>query len=341
MKIAFFETTPSDELYLKNALSQGHELLFTPEPLNEATVSFAKDCESVSVFIYSTVNRDVIEALPKLKLITTRSTGFDHIDAVACEKKGIALSNVPHYGENTVAEHTFALILALSRNVHKSYARGLKQNYSFEDLHGFDLKDKTLGVIGTGHIGLHAIRIAKGFGMHVLATDVHENTFLSEILHYQYVPLETLLASSDIISLHVPLNDHTKHLINRENIHLIKKGALLINTSRGGIVENEALVSALDTGILGGAGLDVIEGEEFLKEEKQLVSEKQKNPSQFEALTKTHEFLRRDNVVFTPHIGFYSVEALERILNTTIQNITLFSEGKSSHLVNHPEPCIE
>ena len=341
MKIAFFETSPDDELYLKNALGQEHELIFTAEPLSIANADLAKDCESISVFIYSSVDIPVLDMLPKLKLITTRSTGFDHIDISACEKRGIAVSNVPHYGENTVAEHTFALILALSRNVHKSYARGLKQNYSFEDLHGFDLKDKILGVIGTGHIGLHTIRIAKGFGMHVLASDVHENTFLSEILHYRYVPLDELLASSDIISLHLPLNEHTKHLINRENIRKIKKGALLINTSRGGIIENEAIVEALDLGILGGAGLDVIEGEEFLKEEKQLVQEKGTAPSQFESLTKAHEFLRRDNVVFTPHIGFYSVEALERILNTTIQNITNFSQGKDTYLVNHPAPCIE
>lgn len=313
MKIAFFETTPDDELYLKNRLGQEHELLFTQEPLTGANVSLAKDCESISVFIYSIVSAALLEELPNLRLITTRSTGFDHIDTVACEKRGIAVSNVPHYGENTVAEHTFALILALSRNVHKSYARGLKENYDFDDLLGFDLKDKTLGIIGTGHIGLHAIRIAKGFGMHVLATDVHENTFLSEILHYRYTTLDELLEKSDIISLHLPLNPHTKHLINRKNIHTIKKGALLINTSRGGIVENEALVEALDLGILGGAGLDVIEGEEFLKEEKQLVQEKAATPSQFELLTKTHAFLKRDNVVFTPHIGFYSVEALERI----------------------------
>ncbi len=340
MKIVFFETSPDDELYLKKSLSQGHELLFTAEPLTETTVALAEGAECISVFIYSFITKELLQQLPSLRLIATRSTGFDHIDVSACEKRGVVISNVPHYGENTVAEHTFALILALSRNVHKSYARGLKQNYSFEDLHGFDLKDKTLGVIGTGHIGLHAIRIAKGFGMHVLATDVHENTFLSEILHYRYVTLDELLGKSDIISLHLPLNEYTKHLINRENIHKIKKGALLINTSRGGIIENEALVEALDAGILGGAGLDVIEGEEFLKEEKDLIQKKPKTPSQFEALTKAHEFLRRDNVVFTPHIGFYSAEALERILNTTVKNITEFSQGKGTHRVNRPEPCI-
>lgn len=340
MKIAFFETMPDDELYLKNRLSQEHELFFSSEALTPANASLAKDCESISVFIYSSVTESVLEQLPRLRFVTTRSTGFDHIDIKACEKRGIAVSNVPHYGENTVAEHTFALILALSRNVHKSYARGLKENYSFDDLLGFDLKGKTLGIIGTGHIGLHAIRIAKGFGMHVIAADVHENTFLSEILHYRYAPLDELLAQSDIISLHLPLNERTKHLINRNNIHTIKKGALLINTSRGGIVENEALIEALDRGILGGAGLDVIEGEEFLKEEKQLVQQKETNPSQFEILTKTHAFLRRDNVVFTPHIGFYSVEALERILDTTVQNILAFSVGENAHLVNHPEPCI-
>jgi D-lactate dehydrogenase len=340
MKIAFFETSKEDEVYLKNALSQEHELIFTHKPLSNDTISVAKDCEIISLFIYSTMQAPLLEQLPKLRLITTRSTGFDHIDILACGQRGIAVSNVPHYGENTVAEHTFALILALSRNVHKSYARGLKQNYSFEDLHGFDLKEKTIGIIGTGHIGLHAIRIAKGFGMHVLATDVHENTFLSEILHYRYTSLEEVLSSSDIISLHLPLSEHTKHLINKDNIRTIKRGALLINTSRGGIISNEALEEALDTGILSGAGLDVIEGEEFLKEEKQLIDKNDGNRSQFETLKNTHAFLSRDNVVFTPHIGFYSVEALERILSTTVKNITTFSAGARAHLVNHPEPCI-
>jgi D-lactate dehydrogenase len=326
MRIAFFEATEQDEHYLQEKL-QHHELLFFREPLTEKNAKEAHQCEALSVFIYSTVTKAVLEQLPEVKIIATRSTGFDHIDVPYCNTRKIAVANVPYYGENTVAEHTFALILALSRNVHKSYARGLKGDFSIEGLVGFDLKDKTLGVIGTGHIGLHVIRIAKGFGMHVLAFDMHQNTFLSEVLHYQYAPLEEVLSRADIITLHVPYSEHTHHLINRESIKKCKPGALLINTARGGIVENEALIEALDQGILSGAGLDVVEGEEFIKEENQCLHTDCETDGEKHQGSKN--LLNRDNVVFTPHIGFYSLEALERILDTTVENIEHFGEGKS------------
>lgn len=330
MHIAFFEATEKDEAYISERLL-GHELFFFKEALNETTAHQAQHCEVISVFIYSTVTEAVLGQLPETKAILTRSTGFEHIDLAACTTRGIVVENVPFYGENTVAEHTFALILALSRNVHKSYARGQKGDFSIDGLMGFDLKDKTLGVIGTGHIGLHVIRIAKGFGMHVLAFDTQKNTFLSEVLHFKYAPLEDVLAHSDIITLHVPYNDHTHHLINRDTIHKVKRGALLINTARGGIIENEALIEALDEGILSGAGLDVLEGEEIIKEESQCV------PTGCETDQEQHQknqaLLSRDNVVFTPHIGFYSEEALARILDTTIENIEQWTHGKKQNAV--------
>ena len=332
MKIAFFETSPSDQDYLSRMLTE-HELFFSAEPLTEKNAPHAGSYEIISVFIYSAVNHSVIEQLKNVRLIATRSTGFDHIDIAVCREKNIAVSNVPHYGENTVAEHTFALILALSRNVHKSYARGLKEDFSIDGLMGFDLKDKTLGVIGTGHIGLHVIRIAKGFGMHVIASDVYHDIFLSEILHYRYAPLDEVLAQADIVTLHVPYNEHTHHLINRKNIKKIKKGGLLINTSRGGIVDTEALIEALDDHSLSGAGLDVLEGEEHIKEENQCLHENC-GPTQARQIKQNHNLLSRDNVVFTPHIGFYSEEALRRILDTTLQNITRFTLGKIENPVS-------
>ncbi len=331
MRIAFFEATQKDEAYIREHLS-AHEALFFTEPLTEETASKAADCEVVSVFIYSVITEAVLTKIPQVQAILTRSTGFEHIDVSACNAKGVVVENVPFYGENTVAEHTFALILALSRNVHKSYARGLKGDFSIEGLMGFDLKDKTLGVVGTGHIGLHVIRIAKGFGMHVLAYDTQKNTFLSEVLHYKYAPLEEVLSQSDIITLHVPYNKHTHHLINQESIQKIKPGALLINTARGGIVENEALVTALDTGILSGAGLDVLEGEEAIKEENQCLHVECSTDA--EKHTQNQNLLSRDNVVFTPHIGFYSEEALQRILDTTIENIEQWALGTQ----NNPVP---
>jgi D-lactate dehydrogenase len=321
-KITFFEIQGWEKRYLKNRL-KSCVLEFSGERLSLENVKEAKDSDIISVFIYSKIDREVIKRLPKLKLIVTRSTGFDHIDIRECKRRGITVCNVPSYGENTVAEHTFALILALSRNVHKSYVRSLRKDFSTEGLRGFDLKGKTIGVIGAGHIGLHVIRIAKGFGMNVLVYDIKQNSFLAEVLGFKYVSFEKLLRSSDIITLHVPYNRHTHHMISRDNIGIIKKGAILINTSRGGVVSTEALIEALDKGILSGVGLDVIEGEELIKEEKQLLYD-QKNIRILANLVRDHILLSRDNVVFTPHIAFYSKEALERILEITVENILAF-----------------
>ncbi len=331
MKIAFFEIKNWEKHFLKKRLKK-HSLKFYNEPLSVEYIKEIKDFDIVSVFIYSKINKQIIQKLPKLKLIVTRSTGFDHIDLSECKKRNILVSNVPSYGENTVAEHTFALILSLSRNIHKSYLRTLRGDFSIEGLKGFDLKGRTLGVVGAGHIGLHVIRIAKGFGMNVLAFDPHQDKFLAEVLGFKYVLLEELLKNSDIITFHVPCNEFTHHLINKENIKLIKKGAILINTSRGGIVDIEALIEALNNGILSGAGLDVLEGEELIKEEKQLLYDKEKLES-LANLVKGHILLSRDNVVFTPHIAFYSQEALERILETTVQNIIAFLSGNLQNTV--------
>lgn len=330
MRIAFFETTVKDRAYLSEKLTH-HEVVFYKETLSVESAAQAANCDIVSLFIYSAVTALILEKMPHLKAVLTRSTGFDHVDLVACAKRGVVVENVPHYGENTVAEHTFALILALSRNVHKSHARGQQGDFSIEGLMGFDLKDKMLGVVGTGRVGLHVIRIAKGFGMHVLATDARPNTFLSEVLHFQYAPLDEVLARADIITLHVPYNEHTHHLINQAMIKKIKPGALLINTARGGVVENEALIAALDQGILSGAGLDVLEGEETIIEESQCLHiDCHIDPATRE---QYRHLLSRENVVFTPHIGFYSSEAVKRILDTTIENIDCFASGKKNNEV--------
>ena len=303
------------------------DILLFEELLTVESAQKAKDCEVVSVFINSKVDKVVLDVLPKLRLITTRSTGFDHIHKEECKARGILIANVPYYGENTVAEHAFALILALSRNVHKSYIRTLRNDFSIDGLKGFDLNGKTLGVIGTGRIGMHVIRIAKGFGMHVLAFDAHQDVFLSEILHFNYVDMDTLLAQSDIISLHLPYTDSTHHLINDDTIQKMKPGVLLINTARGGLIDNNALIQALDQNIVAGAGLDVLEGEEWIREEKQLLRHTEESSARLEELLKNHLLLSQDNVVFTPHIAFYSQEALERILHSTFASIDSFERG--------------
>ncbi len=327
MKITFFEIQGWEIPMIKKAL-KNHSLLFIKEPLTLENIKEAKNSDIISVFIYSHINQKILSHLNKLKLIATRSTGYDHIDFKTCKNKKIKVFNVPSYGENTVAEHTFALILALSRNVYKSYLRTLQRDYSIEGLKGFDLKDKTLGVVGAGRIGKHVIRIARGFEMKVLVTDSHEDDFLAEQLDFKYVPLQELYKKSDIITLHVPYTKENHHMINKESLKLVKKGAILINTSRGQLVDTNSLIWALDKKILSGVGLDVLEGEELIKEEKQLLYDKKKIEA-LEQLVEDHILLAKDNVVFTPHIAFYSQEALERIIQKTIDNINNFTNNKS------------
>jgi D-lactate dehydrogenase len=333
MRVVFFETATWERRYLKRALaSLKPQVRFVAEPLTDATRRLADGADIISVFIYSTLSAGLIRRLPRLKFIATRSTGFDHIDLAACRRRRIVVSNVPSYGENTVAEHTFALILALSRNIHKAYIKTIKGDFSLEGLQGFDLKGKTLGVVGAGHIGLHVIKMAKGFGMDVLVHDTRKSPFLSEVLDYQYVPLTTLLRRSDIVSLHVPYMPATHHLMNRDTFRLMKRGALLINTARGGLVETGALVEALDEGRVGGAGLDVLEGEELVKEERQLLS-KDFSKEKLVTVLRNNILLHRENVVITPHIAFDSREALQRILDTTAANIRGFLAGAPTNAV--------
>jgi D-lactate dehydrogenase len=327
MKIVFLELHDWEEKYLRERIDSVHEIVVSSD------VTKAADAEILSPFIYTKLNAQALARLPKLKLIATRSTGFDHVDMEECARRGIMVSNVPSYGENTVAEHTFALILALSRKVHEAFVRVRAGNFSLDGLRGFDLKDKTIGVIGAGHIGLHVIRIARGFGMKVMAFDVQRQTFLAEVLGFDYADLDTLLGGSDIITLHAPYNKHTHHLINSDNIGKIKRGAILINTARGGLVDTEALLTALDAGILAGAGLDVLEGEEAVLEESALLRDKT-NPELLRRAIQNHLILKKPNVVFTPHNAFNSQEALERILDTTAENIRCFIAGAPKNIVS-------
>jgi D-lactate dehydrogenase len=201
MRVAFFEVKEWERAYLAQRLPSD-EIQFSAGVLN-APGEEMRAIEALSVFIYSRVTREVLDQLPELKFIATRSTGFDHIDLVACRSRGIAVSNVPSYGENTVAEHTIALLLMLSRKVHQSVLQMRSGHVDLAELTGFDLQGKTIGVVGAGHIGLHVIRIARGFGMRVLAYDVRRDPFLADLLGFQYADLDRLLAESDIVTLHL------------------------------------------------------------------------------------------------------------------------------------------
>jgi len=333
MKVAIFELHEWEEAFVRQRLGDIHELVVFRGAVTDADLKGLADVEAVSPFIYSKLTAERLNRLPALKLVATRSTGFDHIDMPACRQRGIVVCNVPSYGENTVAEHTFALVLALSRKVHEAFVRVRAGNYSLDGLRGFDLKGKTIGVVGAGHIGLHVIRIARGFGMKVLAFDIHRDHFLAEVLGFEYRDLDALLREADIITLHAPYNAKTHHLINRANIAHLKRGAILINTARGGLVDTEALLKALEAGILAGAGLDVLEGEDAVYEESALL-EDAANAERLRIAIQNHLILKKPNVVFTPHNAFNSQEALERILETTAENITAFAAGSLKNIVS-------
>ncbi len=333
--VSFFEVSPEERSYLRTLRIPGHTIKLYPGRADEADAPIIRASDIVSTFIYSQIDRPFLARAGRLRMVATRSTGFDHIDLAGCRRAGIALANVPFYGENTVAEHTFALILALSRRVHQAHVRTIRGDFSFVGLEGFDLKGKTIGIIGTGHIGIHVARIAKGFGMHVVAFDIAPNPFLAEMIGFEYIPLYDLLGRSDVVTLHAPYTPETHHLINKQTIVKFKHGALLINTARGGLVDTEALAVALDKGILAGAGLDVLEGEELIKEERQILSI-DFPADRLKTLLQNHILLNRENVVITPHIAFNSREAFRRIVDTTVENIRAFLAGRPQNLVLAP-----
>ncbi len=333
IKIAFFGVKDWEKEYLVKHL-EGLELVFFAEKLSLANIDMVKDCQAIAIFAACQITKEIVEKLSSVKMITTMSTGFDHIDLQACQQKGILVCNVPHYGDNSVAEYAFALMLDLTRKIHQSVEMIRSEGFTFEGLTGFDLNGKTLGIVGMGNIGQHSARIAKGFEMNVLAFDVHQDKKLAKKLGFAYASLEDLLKNSDIITLHVPYNPHTHHLINSGNINLIKKGAYLINTSRGAVVETDALVKALGSGIIAGAGLDVIEEENFIKEDMRAFSQDASGKADLKVALEDHILMEQKNVIITPHNAFNSREALERILETTVLNIYSFMGGKKANMVN-------
>lgn len=330
MKILFVETENWEQEYLTAQLS-GHELVFSGKPEPAAA---GKDAQALCTFLGLPVNEGLLTQMPQLKFVATRSTGYDHIDAAACKAKGVAVSNVPTYGENTVAEYAFALLLSLSRKMYTS-VKQVRERGLFETktLQGFDLKDKIFGVIGTGHIGAYAIKIAKGFGMKVVAYDPYPNEKLSAEYGFTYASLDEVLKTADVVSLHVPYMPATHHMINKENLSLMKSSAVLINTARGGLVETAGLVWALKNNKLAGAALDVLEEEGFIKEEAELLINGHPNQDQLKIALADHELMQMENVLITPHNAFNSREAVMRILDTTVENLKAFEAGKPINLI--------
>lgn len=332
MKIAVFEIEPREAADF-DALKSGHDLISTERTLRAANVAKYADAEIVSVFIYSKVDRVVLEQMPRLKLIATRSTGYDHIDVAWCAEHGVTVCNVPTYGENTVAEHVFALLLAISHRMREAMERARSGRFSPEGLEGFDLQGKTIGVIGTGNIGRHVIRIAKGFAMEVVAFDVAPDEDAAAELGFRYMAMNELLAAADVITLHVPALPQTEHMLDAEAFARMKPGAVLINTARGSIVDARALIEALLSGKLAAAGLDVLPDEPLIREEAELISSIYENKQDIRGLVADHVLLNMPNVVITPHSAFNTREAIGRISATTVSNIVSFLAGQPVNVV--------
>lgn len=293
--------------------------LETTHPLDEI--------EILSLREYSKITAQELEKLPKLKAIALRITGFDNVDLEECTKRGIVVMNVPEYGSHTVAEYAFTHILNLSRKFSFTLDNIGHTPLKRTDISGTDLFGKTLGIIGTGRIGSNTAKIGLGFGMKIIAYDVIENEELIK-LGVTYLNLNELLGQSDVISVHVPLLPTTKSLINLGNIQMIKKGAFLVNTSRGEVVDNDALIQAMESGTLSGASIDVFRGERDLT----LPLEKAKLPT----IGHDSEYakLRASGVIVTPHNSFNSIEANQRIIRTTIDNIRGFMQNAPINKVN-------
>jgi D-lactate dehydrogenase len=312
-KLLILEANPAAVAALQSLRGEGHEISFDSRIISDVDLIEHKGSELLSVFVFSRVSKDVIASLPALRFIITRSAGYDHIDLEAASERGIAVSNVPGYGNLCVPEHVFALLLALLRKVVAADAAVRAARWPSQELQGKLICGKTFGLIGTGAIGANAAKLAKAFGATVIAYDVIKRPELEATGVLQYAPLDEVLGRSDIISLHVPLLKETHHMINASSIAKMKDGAILINTSRGAVVDQNALTLALQSGKLSGAGLDVLEKEP---------------PGPADPL------LKLDNVVLSPHTAWNTDYSENYILQLTIKTINAYLSGKPQNVVN-------
>lgn len=317
MKVAFYDTKPYDKQWFEQKKTENIEIQYFETRLTERTAKLAEGYDVVCVFVNDELNEKVIDTLYKVgvKLIALRCAGFNNVDLNAAKGK-LKIVRVPAYSPYAVAEHAMALLLTLNRKTHRAFNRTREGNFTLNGLTGFDLRGKTVGVVGTGKIGKIFIDICKGFGMNILAYDVYPD----KNLDVKYVEKDELLRESDIISLHCPLTEQTFHFIDEESIDKMKTGAVLINTSRGALVKKEALLNGLRSKKLGAAGLDVYE------EEADYFYEDRSNDIIADEILAL--LISMSNVIVTSHQAFLTNEALMNIAETTINNITEFIEGK-------------
>ncbi|WP_157314306.1 2-hydroxyacid dehydrogenase [Chitinibacter sp. GC72] len=320
MRVAVFDSKRFDRTTLEAAnQSVGHELVFFEERLGAHTAPLAEDFDVVCPFVNDRLDHKTICRLAKLgvKLIALRCAGFNGVDLAAAAEFGIAVTRVPAYSPEAVAEHVFALLLTLSRKTHRAYNRVREGNFLLEGLEGFNLHGKTFGILGAGKIGLATARIARGFGCTVLVYDPFPPAHCD--VNCTFMSQEEVMARADIISLHTPLLESTHHMLNPHSIATMKKGVVIINTSRGGLIDTKAAIAALKSGQIGGLGLDVYEHEEgvFFEDLSDSVLKD-------DTLARLTTF---PNVLITSHQGYLTDEALKNIANTTLQNISDFAAG--------------
>jgi D-lactate dehydrogenase len=334
LKVAVFSTRPYDREFLDKANDEagaGHTLFYLEPRLNSHTAHLARGHDCICAFVNDQLGREELEILVAggTRMIALRSAGFNNVDLDAARELGLRIGRVPAYSPDAIAEHAAALILSLNRKIHKAYARVREGNFALEGLLGFDLRGKVAGVIGTGKIGINLARILKGFGCEVLASDPFETPELTAI-GGRYVPLDELLARCDVISLHCPLTPDTHHLIGREAIGRMKRGVMLINTSRGAVMDARAVIAGLKSGQVGYVGLDVYEEEEDLFFEN--LSDQVIRDDVFVRL------MTFPNVLITGHQGFFTREAMTAIAGTTIDNISTFERSGAPRHPVPPEP---
>lgn len=326
MRVAVFSTRSYDREFLAPAAEQaGHELTFFEARLTSSTSLLAAGYEAVCLFVNDQPDRRVIETLAKngTRMIALRSAGFNHVDLAAAAEHGISVARVPAYSPYAVAEHTVALILGLNRKVYRAYNRVREGNFSLEGLLGFDLHGRTVGIIGTGKIGRGVAHILHGFGCRLLLHDLHQDAELVA-LGGSYVPLDELFGEAEIITLHCPLLKETRHLISTVAIEKMRAGVMLINTSRGALVDTQAVIDGLKSGQIGYLGLDVYEEEESL-----FFEDKSSQVIHDDVFARLLTF---PNVLITGHQAFFTRDALEQIAATTMANLTAFERGET--LVN-------
>jgi len=335
MKIVFFE---AEEIESKILLDLYGDIDYdaVKPPLNADNVAQYADVEIISCFVYSDLSRAVLQKLNKLKFIATRSRTFDHIDLEYCNQNGITVANVPAYGADTVAEHVFSLLLALSRHIPQAVQRTREGDFSVQGLQGFDLRGKTMGIVGTGAIGLRTATIAKAFGMNVLGYDISPRHLMAEASGLAYTSLDKLLSEADIISLHVTCTPEAQQLISEKELSLMKPGVVIVNTSTGSAIDIKALLKALADGKVGAVGLDVLPHEGAIHEEAEFLRESFSSKYDAETVLATHALLHHKNVIVTPHVAFYTKETIEGILRSTGDNIQSFQSGHHLNVVNKP-----